>query len=249
MQATYDIAYTIARDMFYLPKGLAKSTNVLDKFSKFILQLFDINDLTSGHSLKTELKATVNIISTFSFVNPEGNLWNINFKKKSWSTINKILTVGSKILLFGAQGIDFFKGLDQLEILPFDIVESTLKKVPLFSRLINVSPTLLVLKNSMVFVSTTFVLPEKVYYSFFVANLSRENRVTLRIGLIADLFKLVMVGAIVGIALSGASLSKVVCTTTTFGAIKLGMIIDIVGISSAIFALIKDLNKFALEQR
>lgn len=235
---------------YYLPHGLANSTEVMDKVCKFVIALIECNrQVTQSFKDATGIFSTLGLITT---VKPM-----IDFNGTFWTDRKKtpLAKMASKVVLAAAQTLDMVKGLDALKLVSLGTISNALGRFRVFAVIIKQSPPLGVAKDALIVISTLFSLKANLDESerlsklvFNGRNIKHENAIhTNRIAIIADIFKIAIVGLMVGIALTGAGMSTVI-VTTSYGALTLGMTANGIGLISASAALVKSLRGHAITQ-
>jgi|GEM_PF-2068470 len=136
---------------YYLPKGLANSTDIIDKFCKLALAILECNI-----EIKQSFKDTTGIFSTFGLIttlkpmfDPSGAFW--NDRKK-----NPLSKIASKVTLAAAQVLDMLKGLDALKFVSLGNISNAIGRYPVCSNILRMCPTFGVAKDALIVLSTGF---------------------------------------------------------------------------------------------
>lgn len=226
-----DTFKVMAADVFYVPSGLGSSTDVIDKLCKFILSFDPRSEITG------EFKSVTGLISTLGFVNTLSGGINGDYR----TTAKKI----SKGILLGAQGIDLFKGLDQLKILSLGVVSHGLGRFSVFAKVISISPPLNVAKDILIFGSTVFSIWDLWNQSIEISNKNWTDITKYdsavhknRIAVIADVAKLAIVGISIASFAFGAAPASIIFATR-YGILELGTLSSGFGFLTNTTALIK----------
>lgn len=236
----------MATDLLYIPLTMSHSTDVVDKVCKFVVGLeFCPIDIAK------EFKATAGLISTLGFSNTVAGFVNTvkGARGGYQSTAKKI----SKGILLGAQGLDLFKGLDQLKILSLATVSQFLGRYSFTAIILDYSPVMGTVKDALILASTGFSIYDSYNDSVNLSVTARNNPNIdyakaihkNRIAVIADVAKF----AIVGLTLSITAATTLTTITTmpvsgtvlalSYSVLKVGQYANSLGMISASAALIK----------
>jgi hypothetical protein len=257
-QEIRDPASIIFKDFLYLPKSLANSTDMVDKTCKFVTAIIE-----ATHPVTQSFKDTTCIFSTLGFISTLKPMFPIGEFRKT--TAN--LKIASKVSLLGAQFLEMAKGLDTLKLISLGNISNTIGRYPLFARVIKVSPPLNIAKDTLVVFSTLCSLKlnfvensklrnmdvKEINLSPVARKLHADEVYTNRIAIISDIFKLAIVGLMLGLALIGAlggtlALSTALITTS-YGTLTLGILANGIGLLTASAALLKSLHTYAATQK
>lgn len=251
---------TIANDCYYLLNGLANSTEVVDKFCKLPLAIFNCND-----SITQSFKSTNTLFSTFGFATTLSPML-----KRNGPAVTPWEKRMSKIALLGGQLVDAAKGLNTLELISFKDISNGIGRVPVLSSVWSSFPLLATVGSSLILVSTGFstILDVKEYMSiarenqpgvnasFRTLNIHAKRVHNNRISLISNIAKAAIIS--LGLAFAAAAMyygvdAKAITSTvmfsTRFGAVTLGNFSNTTGMISAVAGFAKSMHTYAEAQK
>ncbi len=228
-------------DLFYSPLAAGGSSDVVDKVCKFVVNLdFCPSDIAK------EFKVVTGLISTLGFTNTVAGFTNtaLGGKPDYKTTAKKI----SKGILLGAQGLDLFKGLDQLKILSLATVSQFLGRYKFTAIILDYSPAFSVVKDSLILASTGFSIYDNYNESIRLEGYKNSAGYVKavhknRIAVIADVAKFAIVGLTLSVTAASAITTMPVSGTVlavSYSVLKVGQYANnSLGMISASAALIK----------
>jgi hypothetical protein len=251
-----DTAFFCAQSIAFSFKALADSTDVVDKFCKLTTQIIE-----ATHPVTQSFKDTTGIFSMF------GGVSTINLMlQPNWQNVSND-KYWSKISLLGAQILEVGKGLDSLKLISLSNISNTMGRFPVFGAAVRVCPPISIIKDSLIVFSTYYSFKENwnerkrlLKTQVQVLQLDKadkqehaKNMYKNRIGIISDLFKLAIVGLMLGLGLYGMVMGGSVAMstaliTTSYGTLTLGLLANSIGLISASVALMKALHAYAVKQ-
>jgi len=233
----------MATDLLYIPLTMSESTDVVDKVCKFVIGLqFCPTDIAK------EFKTTAGLISTLGFSNTVAGFSNtISGARGAYLTTAKKISKG---ILLGAQGLDLFKGLDQLKILSLATVSQFMGRYSFTAVILDYSPAFSVVKDGLILASTGFSIYDNYNESVKIEKEAGPTNVQTyqqkvhknRIAVIADVAKFAIVGLTLSITAASTLTTMPVSGTVlalSYTVLKVGQYANSLGMISASVALIK----------
>ena len=251
---------TLANDSFYLPSGLASSTEIVDKFCKLAMSVFNCNE-----SVTQSFKRTTSLLSTAGFVTTLSPMLDRNGDAVDpWEKRIR------KIALLGGQLVDAAKGLNTLDLISFEKISNNIGRLPVLSSVWSSFPLLTTVGSSLILVSTVFSTILDVNAYKMLANQPIKQIQTSertfkdhsskvranRISLISNIAKAAIIS--LGLAFAAAAMyygvdAKAITSTvmfsTRFGAVTLGNFSNTIGMISAVAGFAKSMHTYAEDQK